>query len=812
MAAKDLQISRTKPIRADELKGVPNAYDNGGSSASPEFFLRILARQWPLLFIAGVASGAIAWFVSLEFVKESVTVDLELKSQALPVANQSLYGTPSADVASEWLTSSAVLQPVVEKHGLPPVPYFVRQLSVRPNAKSGSILVVLEHADNSASAILDDLGNEFLKVISEHRRQTLTKHASHVSQLLLDADRDLSNARAEFIRLKDSQQPTGDESRNNAELQGVITRKIQVETALEQNSQSRGKILRSQSVVLQDIAAIRSSVLRVVLTGRQKQANGAALGLTKASRAAAVKQQILQQLQRLEVELASLLPSAQATRDLSDRPAVDAIASVGKSSSKAPEPLDPEPARTADESQGGVQAVAGGGVPQTNDGTPGFRADEISREVDDVLTKWIATVSAVGKETLGELDADTVISIQKAKDALARLAVEARRLQFEFDDNKIEMDFLQSKARDLENAMGSSKTKALSTWSERALELETQLSLKEGKYAELSRQLDQINQVKDCQWPEYVVQRSANLVADGEKSNRNKLFVLAFLGSGLFLLIPSVVIELFRLRPTPVSFVSRKWNLPVLGSQASSHPSRKAVPALSAEFQHEFRLMALRIQQSLFRPEGRVVLFSGLDHEESPMGLIRTLAKCFSQREESVLIIQTLPTPSEAGETTPRRVGVAEFLSGKCEDATELVVGTGFPGIAFLPGGCATGASEAMASSRLTSLINQFRESYSIILLCGPSTLHPADLQMLAARADGIVFTVNRQSMRSVYGDEVINDLLELGVPILGFAEQPKASRKAFPSDPFPGVKETNSEMSLIETSSEISHVKTVSV
>jgi hypothetical protein len=250
---------------------------------------------------------------------------------------------------------------------------------------------------------------------------------------------------------------------------------------------------------------------------------------------------------------------------------------------------------------------------------------------------------AVGKETLGELDADTVISIQKAKDALRDLLLKQEDFSSNSMTTKSKWTFYSLKHETWRMPWVVPRPSALSTWSERALELETQLSLKEGKYAELSRQLDQINQVKDCQWPEYVVQRSANLVADGEKSNRNKLFVLAFLGSGLFLLIPSVVIELFRLRPTPVSFVSRKWNLPVLGSQASSHPSRKAVPALSAEFQHEFRLMALRIQQSLFRPEGRVVLFSGLDHEESPMGLIRTLAKCFSQREESVLIIQTLP-------------------------------------------------------------------------------------------------------------------------------------------------------------------------
>ncbi len=57
--------------------------------------------------------------------------------------------------------------------------------------------------------------------------------------------------------------------------------------------------------------------------------------------------------------------------------------------------------------------------------------------------------------------------------------------------------------------------------------------------------------------------------------------------------------------------------------------------------------MALRIQQSLYDPRRGVVLFCGLDHEESPMVLIKSLSKCFVQREESVLMIQTQPCQVE---------------------------------------------------------------------------------------------------------------------------------------------------------------------
>jgi len=252
-----------------------------------------------------------------------------------------------------------------------------------------------------------------------------------------------------------------------------------------------------------------------------------------------------------------------------------------------------------------------------------------------------------------------------------------------------------------------------------------------------------------------------------------------------------VVIELRRLQPTPLNVVSRRWNLPVLGMQSVDRSAKARHKELATKSQTELRLMALRIQQSLHRPNGRVVLFSGLDHEESPMTLIRALANCFAQREETVLIIQTLPGQLESlkkhssNNAIQRcgRPGVAEFLSGEYEDATSLIIETGIKGVEFLPGGCTVAASEFMASSRLTSLIEQFRETYSMILLCGPSTIHPADLQMLAARADGIVFTVNRRSLQTVHGEEVIGDLIELGAPILGFAEQPLAAKKAFPAE-----------------------------
>jgi hypothetical protein len=314
------------------------------------------------------------------------------------------------------------------------------------------------------------------------------------------------------------------------------------------------------------------------------------------------------------------------------------------------------------------------------------------------------------------------------------------------------------------------------------MELKLEVDEKEKRYSQLSQQLDQINQLRECELTEYVITSSAAVNAsDDVSSNRRNLFVCSFLGCGMMLTAPFLVMELLRLRPSPILVISRRWNLPVLGNHpgyAGNTAGRNGVGS------QDLRLMALRIQQSLRRPTGRVVLFSGLDHEESPLGLIRSLSYCLAQREETVLMVQIPPTLAASGglrfgndsSFKAGRPGVSEFLSENIEDPCSLVIDTGVTGIDFLPGGCSAVGSEAMASSRLTGLIEQFRGKYSMIILSGPSTLYPADLQMLAARADGIVFTVNEHSVNAVYGNEVIGDLLELGAPVLGLAEQPTAS------------------------------------
>ncbi len=773
-----------------------NGMEPGMSSNSSDLLWGVLRRQWILLLFAVIVSGVVAFFVGMNFSSHTVTAHMTLSAQAMPMSRENIYVSPNPNTAAIILKSGEVLAPVIERNtGLPSLGELSRQLKVTPNATAGTIAVDLElqlgdgkieDLKKKAIAALDDIGQRFTEVVNNRRSKTLQSHEDFVTTNLNEASLARDKARNALVDARDKQLKQGSgETRASAVIENAVTRRLQLDDQIEDAQRKGARIRRDTSMRLDESRTIVSSALLEILNSRRRQLENYGRGLTSASKITVVKAEIQKQLTQLEAELNALI----ATLAPAGTPAA-ADGTTGAESPAAPSALVSD-----------LVAATPAGSPAAATASPtAADAAVFATESRDLLAAWIEKFQTVGRETLGELDPVAVTAIERAQAQLSALIVEMRRLDldaFENDGLLASLEKRKRLAEDLGKEGVESQFDSLSS----IMQSESELQQKEAAYGRLAQLLDQIRQLRGCTIAEYVVSSDA-VVYDlfDVKSNRNKLFAFTFLGCGLVLSIPSFLIEMMRMRPTPVNVVSRRWNLPVLGIQSSGQPTKAGKKEQAAMSQHELRLMALRIQQSLFQPTGRVVLFSGLDHEESPMTLIRSLAKCFSQREESVLMIQTVPCQLEmskhASGEKKGRPGVAEFLAGEVQEVDSMILNTGIAGIDFLPGGCTVTASEAMASSRLTTLIDQFRERYSMIMLCGPSTLHPADLQMLAARADGIVFTVNKKSLTTVYGEEVISDLIELGAPILGFADQPGAARKAFPVEK-DAVKEKNAMISV---------------
>jgi hypothetical protein len=770
VASKDLQITRTQSTRLITSQEVSTA-SVGVSAASPvEVVAGALKRQWLRLLAATLVSGGVAWAIATSLATLKVTSRLTLSSQSLPATSQNVYTAPNPNVAAMLLKSPRILQPVAERHNLPTANVFARQISLYPNLTTSSIEVLLVLTDtNKAIAVLDDVASELIKSIASDRKQTLTEHAGYIRELLVTAKSDLASGRKELARLEESLRLRGaDYSQKNAEIYGLANREADLKSSIDECRRKDARLRSDLRLLTDEFAFVQNAAFRAVIEGRRRQSERLGERLTRTAPATVANAEIQRQLQAAEQELAD---HERASKNPERRESGDVPA-------EGPSTRRNRTSRGDGRASGAGEVMTVGADP--NDLNTGVDASEL---VADQLTKWVERISAIGRDALGELEPATLESAKTSWAKLSKISEEARELQFEAQNNKVDLEYFLAKTSEIELEKNRSTNEDVKRSSSELLELKLEVDEKEKRYSELSQQLDQINQLRECELTEYVVTSPAAVNAvDDVSSNRKNLFVCSFLGLGLLLTTPLIAMEVMRLRPSPITVISRRWNLPVLGSH-SPGSSGGSGPGGSVGSQ-DLRLMALRIQQSLSRASGRVVMFSGLDHSESPLGLIRSLSYCLAQREESVLMIQIPPTLEAAegwrsgneGSFKAGRPGVAEFLASGSGDATAFVISAGVAGIDFLPGGCSAVASEAMASSRLTGLIEQLRAKYSMIILCGPSTLYPADLQMLAARADGIVFTVNPDSVNSVYGNEVIGDLLELGAPILGLAEQPQST------------------------------------
>ena len=777
MASKDLQIIRTQSARLISSSEVSTT-SAGVSAINPvEVVSEALQRQWLPLLGATLASAGLAWALATGFATQKVTARLTLSSQSLPATSQNVYSAPNPNVAAVLLKSNRILQPVVERHKLSPVNVFGRQINLSPNLTTASIEVALIQNDTEkAIAILNDIAAELVQSIAQDRKQTLTEHAGYIRELLVTAKSDLGNGRKTLAELEESLRLKGaDSSQKNAELYDLANREAELKSSIDECRRKQARLRNDLALLAEEFSSVRNAAFRAVIEGRRRQSERLGERLTRTAPAAAVNAEIQRQLKAAEQEFAdqekaSADSKTRADREMNGLPAEDRSVRNRRSSGDF---------RRVSEAGEAITVGA-----ESNERSASVDASEL---VADQLTRWVEKIAAIGRDTLGEMEPKTLESARSSWNKLSKISDELRQRQFEANNNKVDLDYYLSQSSELDLEKNRSTNEDVRRSSSDLMELKLEVDEKEKRYSELSQQLDQINQLRECALTEYVVTSPAAVNAvDDVSSNRRNLFVCSFLGCGLLLTAPLVAKEAMRLRPSAITVISRRWNLPVLGSHSPGFSGNAGVHGNVGS--QDLRLMALRIQQCLSRPGGRVILFAGLDHEESPLSLIRSLSSCLAQREETVLMIQIPPTHAATenfvavGESSFRsqRPGVAEFLAGNTEDAGSLVFTSGVKGIDYLSGGCSAVASEAMASSRLTGLIEQFRAKYSMVILCGPSTLYPADLQMLAARADGIVFTVNQRSVNSVYGNEVIGDLLELGAPVLGLAEQPDPMTRTF--------------------------------
>ena len=424
---------------------------------------------------------------------------------------------------------------------------------------------------------------------------------------------------------------------------------------------------------------------------------------------------------------------------------------------------------------------------------------------------------AVFREKLNGLDMKSFLTDENQKlvehlnQRIEQFEDRIRDVGFSIEAKKNEVGQIQARLEDKQRRMAEQPGAAHAN---EPLDLMDDVRQAEAMQDVLAHQLTGARQLEKSRVHEYTIVAAATLAKE-TPPNWLKRIVVVFSAAMMVLLLPVLGWEFFSSRGTPADAAARRFGLPVLARMSHSNVLPQS-HGLAISGKEELRLLALRIQQ--FIPNaGSVILFSPLDPLDSPVNVICQLAECFADREERVLIIDMSRTPavhdhlltrymsvvehiehngahrselngtpangaavngaagskhggSAAGmiERTTAARGVSDFLRDETLDFASLVSSPASERVHFIPAGEREFPRECFGTRRMTDFIEQCRRRYSMVLVSAPPASESADLQMLAARADGILFTASHGKRRARHNYHALQELLEIDAPVLG--------------------------------------------
>jgi hypothetical protein len=282
------------------------------------------------------------------------------------------------------------------------------------------------------------------------------------------------------------------------------------------------------------------------------------------------------------------------------------------------------------------------------------RIQEILLELDGIAAKvsetepleWKKQLEKIGKDVLVEADTASAAELASLETKLAQADQMKAEIELGLVTKSQEITMLkerveqkQGKLKELNDEMRPR------TAQEKELLEEVENANHERK--ELMVQRAALKGIEMSRVREFKKIKSASIPLEGGIAyNNRKIFLGAFFALSLVLAAPVFGCEYFARRESPADETARKFGLPVLSRGAlddeiNQRGRRRKEEEDAAD--DPLRLLALRIQQSLHRP-GSVIVFSALDHEESPISLICKLAICFAERDEAVLVLDASGT------------------------------------------------------------------------------------------------------------------------------------------------------------------------
>ncbi|MEM8946051.1 MAG: hypothetical protein AAGD11_12815 [Planctomycetota bacterium] len=747
MAAQDLQIrpKRAGYLAPQTIQAPVAMAANATPEVQPALLTSALKRRWWLfLIIAGISAFA-AREVMLQFGKDSSISTASLIHTGLPNApgGGEVIKPMAPTTCAELIKSTPILSKLCDVRGLAIPPKNLQEL-IETQTSRGSSLLNIEMTGKKAKETIDNLNGLmeiFVEEVARQRKQTLRNHMNHVENALLESRAEVADARQRIFEVQSEQQKVLEEGGVSSErYRSIFASVANTQLAIDEKRVEQVGVMQQIEAIQRKGDALESRVAGLIEGYRSQVASKAANQLRRLKAR-------LNEGSRVYVEVMSLADQVQAF------------------ATSATAPNDPQQWQVDLYSMISNGNVA---LPQ--------------KDLDEIVAVFDGHSEALSLQ-LREIDGQR-LSLLKQQEQLELSAIPIK--------NQIRM--LESRLKDYQAQADEIGEQLTGIGADQYGAYELRLEQAENQQKALTAQLENMSQLEKCRVMEWSVSMPASAETTSVSSNGTKLFALAFGVCGLVLSAPVLASEWYRQQTPPQVAFANSLHLPVLADRILQDfaPRRRSriVPAKLTEEQSEVvRMLALRIQQSS-HSDGSVMLFSSIDPKYSPAPLMASVAECLAQREEKVLIVDAIcpdksrlpitnvvPMPEHGTDAEPQsevrtdyadHPGLSEYFSSGCDSVSDLIRPTGCPGVDLIGSGHAAFPREALASSSLTELVEQCRENYTMILVNSPAATNSADLQMLTARADGIVLMATKEVRNNPHARAAVSDLIELGAPIIG--------------------------------------------
>ncbi len=754
MAAQDLIISRRGPTAsAPYYDSDPGSPDSAGPDGAA-VLLSTLKKRWLLLVLIGLVSGLLAGLAAWQLANDKVIVKAAMIYTGLPnMGTNGTFDPLGPATGAEMLTSIKVLSQLCAKRGLEvPPAQLANQITTNSGRSSSLINVTFNWNDvDDGISMLNELTNIFIEEMAVQRKAILSQHLRHLDLALLQAKGRVDEARSQLTGLqaqKREQLEKGGSS-NNKYRNALVNADAVTAKLIDKNTDLIGtkKQIEQLDASINEVAALEAALQDEV---KKDLLHDLDESLQKIRGKYAANSNDARQLDSLNASISKLVQSPDSPKKFEDW--MKKLVSLLQS---APNSL-------------------------TEDGRKSS-AEILGQAKNEYDAKYIA---------LGE-------KRKKLEEQRNQLQLAMIPMTEQITSLKQQKTILEQQAEKIGEQLSGISATQLD-------EAEHMLEEAGTRQDTLANQSIVLRQLSETQQREWSVTVPASMATAQVSSNRNKLFVVIFGACFFALAAPLFVAEWFSQNDSPQVQLARSLRVPILAERILEHFSPAArkdvLSSLGADQTEVVRMLTLRIQQSCHRP-GSVVLFSSLDSSFSTVSLIASVAECLAEREERVLIIDAvcprralvpvlnvlssdelpalpqtakngrkmpLPEAAESAPTNGSSFGLSEYFSDECDNISDLIQPTGCPGVDLIASGRDGFSREAMASSCLTELLNTCRKNYTMVLIHGPAVDSTADLQMLTARADGVVLTATKQSSKDPRVRDAVQDLLDLGAPLVG--------------------------------------------